>query len=65
MKFPDHLGKFQSQWIDRLRKGSLVYGDKDRPVSEYLEELQEECVDLAGWGYQLWLKVERMKGGKS
>jgi hypothetical protein len=28
-----------------------------------LDELQEECVDLAGWGYLLWLKCERMREG--
>jgi hypothetical protein len=62
--FPDYLGKYQEQWIERLRQGSLAYGDRDRPVGEYLDEIQEECVDLAGWGYQLWLKCERLKREK-
>ena len=62
--FPDRLGRFQAQWIDRLRKGAVAYGDKDRSMDEYLDEIQEECVDLAGWGYQLWLKCERLRGEK-
>ena len=48
---------------DRIEQGALAYGDKsfERPPVELLEELQLEALDLAGWGYVLWERIERMK----
>lgn len=48
---------------ERLGEGARAYGDKsyERSEIELLEELQLECLDLAGWGYVLWEKIERSK----
>ncbi len=47
----------------RLEKGAITYGD--RSFSEtpalLLDELQQESLDLAGWGFILWEKIEAMK----
>jgi hypothetical protein len=62
----DPLDRFPS-FIDavraRLDAGRLTYGDQsfDRPESELLAELQQECLDLAGWGFVLWTRLERLR----
>lgn len=47
----------------KLEAGAREYGDRSfsRPVIELLDELQAECLDLAGWGYILWTKLDRIK----
>lgn len=47
----------------RLIAGRETYGDIsfERPVAEFLDELQQECMDLSGWGFILWGKIEKMK----
>lgn len=47
----------------RLIAGRETYGDSsfERPVAELLDELQQECMDLSGWGFILWGKIEKMK----
>lgn len=47
----------------RLEKGRETYGDKsfdDDPVT-LLKELQQEAMDLAGWGYVLWVRCQKAK----
>lgn len=46
---------------ERLDKGAAQYGDRsfDRPVDQLLAELQQEALDLAGWGFVLWERVRR------
>ena len=47
----------------RLEAGRATYGDKSfsRPPAELLGELQQEALDLAGWGFVLWARIEAMR----
>ena len=47
----------------RLDAGRRIYGDRsfERPEAELLTELQQECLDLAGWGFVLWTRLERLR----
>ena len=49
--------------MEKLQKGFDVYGDGsfDGPAAETVEELQQECLDLSGWGLILWTKLERIR----
>lgn len=48
----------------RLEKGAIVYGNESfqAPPVLLLEELQQEALDLAGWGFVLWSRIEALKG---
>ncbi len=48
---------------ERLEAGRAEYGDKsfERPPGELLAELQCEALDLAGWGFILFERIERMR----
>lgn len=63
MRFPDGIVKFWRQLWDKLERGAAEYGDASyqRSREELLGEIQEECIDIAGWAYVLWLKVEALK----
>lgn len=58
--FPDYYGPFLRALQARLIKGQQTYGSAsfERPDDEILTELQEEALDLAGWGYVLYAKIE-------
>jgi hypothetical protein len=47
----------------RLQQGQVTYGDKSfaRDPSELLGELEQEALDLAGWGYVLWRRIRALK----
>lgn len=47
----------------RLDAGRAAYGDKSfqRPPAELVQELQQEALDLAGWGFVLWCRLEAMR----
>ena len=47
----------------RLEAGRAAYGDRSfaRPPAELVAELQQEALDLAGWGFVLWQRLEAMR----
>lgn len=47
----------------RLDIGREEYGDRSFSADpkELLDELQAEAMDLAGWGYILWHRLEAMR----
>jgi hypothetical protein len=51
----------------RLEAGRAVYGDRsfDRPTAELIGELQQEALDLAGWGFVLWTRLEALEARAS
>lgn len=48
---------------ERLRVGAECYGEKsfDKTDGRLLQEIQEEILDIAGWSYILWAKINRLK----
>lgn len=57
------IDQFLSEVRARLRVGEREYGNKsfERPSVSLIMELQQEALDLAGWGYVLWQKLETMR----
>lgn len=47
----------------RLDASRAAYGDRsfERPPAELLDELQQEALDLAGWGFILFERIERLR----
>jgi hypothetical protein len=47
----------------RLAAGERVYGGTsfERPTLELLTEIEEELLDVTGWGYVLWSRLQRMR----
>ncbi|MEP7049461.1 MAG: hypothetical protein ABJB12_03870 [Pseudomonadota bacterium] len=63
---PDALSRwpaFAESVRGRLEAGRAAYGDKsfNRPPAELIGELQQEALDLAGWGFVLWCRLEAMR----
>jgi hypothetical protein len=55
--------EFSRKVFARLEVGAKEYGDGSfhRPESEVLGELQQELEDVAGWGYILWARIQRLR----
>lgn len=53
---------FASCVARRLDAGRREYGDRSfsRDPRELVAELQDEALDLAGWGFILWCRLQRM-----
>lgn len=47
----------------RLEAGAVAYGDHSfaRDPSSLLAELRQEALDLAGWGYVLFVRLSRLE----
>ena len=47
----------------RLDAGRVAYGDKSFSADPKLlmQELQQECLDISGWGFVLWSRLEAMR----
>ena len=63
---PDPLDRwpaFASEVRARLEAGRAAYGDKSfhREPDALLAELQQEALDLAGWGFILFQRLERAR----
>jgi hypothetical protein len=63
---PDPLDAFDgfvSAVRQRLEAGRVAYGEKSfgRSPAELIGELQQEALDLAGWGFVLWCRLEAMR----
>ena len=58
-KFPEYVTGIEA----RLRRGAIEYGDASfmRPPDELLDELIQEVMDISGWAFILWTRLERMK----
>ena len=54
------------EFIETLRKrmeqGFKEYGDKsfERPIEELFGELEEEVLDICGWGLILYTKIKEL-----
>jgi len=48
---------------DRLIMGADAYGDTSflRPPSELLSEIAEELMDVTGWAFILWTRIQEMQ----
>lgn len=54
---------YEAQVRYRLLAGAQQYGDNSftRPPSELLKEIAEELMDVTGWAFILWCRVQEMQ----
>ncbi len=57
------FSEFAARVAKRLDAGKREYGDSSfrRPRAELLDEVQEELLDVCGWSYILWIRLERLR----
>lgn len=54
--------RFKGLMEAKMSRGAVEHPDTfERPAGELLDELQAECLDMAGWGFCLWQRIERMR----
>lgn len=61
----EKLDMMRDRYIDllkmRLGHGAVEYKNAFPNLPVSLEEFQQEILDIAGWGYVMWLRVEMLK----
>lgn len=47
----------------KLEQGAREHGERSFELSgaKLIDELQAECLDIAGWGWILWDRLERLR----
>jgi len=63
MKYKEHFLEFVNLLNEKMEKGFQEYGDKsfDRDPVELINELEQEVIDISGWGMILYSRLEDMK----
>ena len=58
-KWEEHWPAFEEKLKARLSVGAVEYGDKsfDLPHLQLLYELRQETLDIVGWGFLLFVRV--------
>jgi hypothetical protein len=59
----EQLAIFLALVTKRLHKGDKVYGDVsfERDPTELLGEIEEELLDVVGWAFPLWVRLQKLK----
>lgn len=54
---------FASEIYARLDMGKRTYGDDsfERPAERLIVEIQQELMDVCGWSFILWHRLESLK----
>ena len=54
--------EFVRKFLQRLEQGAKDHPDSlDRPPEELLKEVEDEMIDIPGWSYILWLRLQKTK----
>jgi len=55
--------EYASRVLLRLEEGSRTYGDKsfDHSSSRLIDEIEQELLDVLGWGYVLWTRMRKLR----
>ncbi len=55
--------EYSQQLLDRLKAGAKQYGDVsyERAAGDLVEEIQQELLDVSGWAFILWTRLEELK----
>lgn len=55
--------RFVARVRERLEQGREAYADRSfsRDPGELIDELEQEALDLAGWGFVLWVRLQRAR----
>lgn len=57
------FSRFTRDLYSRLKKGQEEYGDESygKHPLDLIREIKEEALDIAGWGYLLYQRLERLE----
>lgn len=57
------FGEFLQRLEIKVERGAQEYGDAsfNLPADRISEELEQELLDIAGWGFILWVRMQRLK----
>ncbi len=49
--------------LEKLAKGAVEYGDRslDADSGKLLNEIEAELLDVNGWSFLLWTRIQRLK----
>lgn len=63
MKYRGILDEFMSKLDARMRDGYEEYGDEsfDRPLLTLIKEIEEELLDICGWGMITYSRIQDIK----
>lgn len=63
MKHSSEFVTFSADLLAKLQLGEQTYGTAgfDRPNERLIEEVQEELIDVCGWSFILWCKLQALK----
>ena len=58
-----HWPEFETVMKKRLSRGYVEYGDDsfDRPALQLVAEVEEEILDVIGWSFMWWVRMQRVK----
>jgi hypothetical protein len=56
--------EYASRVLLRLEEGARTYGDKsfEHSSSRLVNEIEQELLDVLGWGYVLWTRMRKLRG---
>ncbi len=59
----DRRDAFVAALVERLDHGAREYGQRSfqREPADLAGELEQEALDIAGWGYILWCRIRALK----
>lgn len=59
----EKFGEFVVELVSKLDRGREEYGQPSlsMPPEKLIAEMRAECLDIAGWGWLLWLRLTRME----
>lgn len=57
------LDAFVTRLREKLEAGARQYGNAsfERPLVHLIREIQDELVDVAGWGLILWSRLQQLR----
>ena len=58
-----HWPEFETVLKARLDAGARAYGDNSfaRPPTRLVDEIEQEALDIIGWGFVLWVRLQALK----
>lgn len=63
MMYKKYFKQFVKELDNKMKVGYNEYGDKSfsRSPVELIQELEQEVIDISGWGMILYVRLEEMK----
>jgi len=57
----DLFKKFERELEEKMLAGLEEHGESKHEIISLVEELKDEALDIAGWGFLLWRKIDKLQ----